>query len=216
MSGADAVRRWYSLVAPAYDLLARSRLVAPYRAVAADAAGLSAGDVVVDVGTGTGANLAHLRRRVGASGTVLGLDLTPRLLAVAAREGAGDLLLGDARDPPVCGGADALVGTFVAGMVADPETMVDRWGDCLRPGGRIVLLDAAPRNGRGTILDELARAAFSAEATPGTRSRTGRPPATVLFERIGAAHDAVAALDGGRTVAYLGGYLRVTSGSVGR
>lgn len=216
MSGVDVVRRWYSAIAPAYDLLARSRLVAPYRALAADAAELSPGDAVLDVGTGTGANLRHLRRRVGESGTVVGLDLTPALLALARRDGADALVVGDARDPPVCGGVDAIVGSFVAGMVADPAAMIDQWSDRLRPGGRIVLLDAAPRVEGGGVLDELARAAFVAGATPGTASRTGRPPGTVLFERIGTAHDAVASMADGQTTTSLGGFLRVTSGSVGR
>ncbi|WP_233745491.1 class I SAM-dependent methyltransferase [Halobacterium bonnevillei] len=37
----------------------------------------------VDLGCGTGANLRHLRDRVGPTGTVVGVDLTPGMLARA-------------------------------------------------------------------------------------------------------------------------------------
>lgn len=51
----------------------------------ADAAGIGRGDRVLDVGCGTGAVTREVARRVGAEGRVIGLDLNPRMLAVAQR-----------------------------------------------------------------------------------------------------------------------------------
>ena len=50
-----------------------------------DAAGIGRGDRVLDVGCGTGAVAREVARRVGAEGRVVGLDLNPRMLAVAQR-----------------------------------------------------------------------------------------------------------------------------------
>ncbi len=44
------------------------------------AAGIAAGQVVADIGAGTGYFAAHLSRAVGARGTVLALDANPRLV----------------------------------------------------------------------------------------------------------------------------------------
>jgi SAM-dependent methyltransferase len=43
------------------------------------------GDTVIDVGCGTGANFAALRNAVGARGTIIGVEESPELIAVAAR-----------------------------------------------------------------------------------------------------------------------------------
>ncbi|MFB6081441.1 MAG: class I SAM-dependent methyltransferase [Halanaeroarchaeum sp.] len=210
-----ATRRFYGSHGETYDRLARSGLVRPYRRILCDAVDLGPGDTVVDVGTGTGANVPHLRPRVGTEGRVIGVDVTPGLLeiAVGRRGGAVAFLQADATDLPVCE-ADAVVGSFVAGMVEDGASMVDAWVDVVGDGGRVALLDAAPRTGHGGPLDEVARAAFRLGATPGAGSRHGRPPETVLAERVGLAHDRLRERTGGRTEEYLGGFVRVTSGRV--
>lgn len=60
----------------------------PAFATAVGEFGLRPGDRVLDAGCGTGRALTALRAAVGPSGTVLGVDLTPRMLA-AARQAAG-------------------------------------------------------------------------------------------------------------------------------
>jgi ubiquinone/menaquinone biosynthesis C-methylase UbiE len=56
--------------------------------VALTAAGRSSciapGDSVLDIACGTGANFALLDERVGPAGRVVGVDLSPDMLAVAA------------------------------------------------------------------------------------------------------------------------------------
>lgn len=55
-----------------------------YRRWAVDRLWLAPGDVVVDVGCGTGINLPRLAERVGPEGQVVGVDLSPEMLAIAA------------------------------------------------------------------------------------------------------------------------------------
>jgi ubiquinone/menaquinone biosynthesis C-methylase UbiE len=151
-----SVPEFYGRYARLYDAIADLPGVRRWRRAAADALALDRGDTVVEMGCGTGANLPYLRERVGPSGRVLGVDLTRPLL-----ERAGDddhLVVGDATRPPI-GRADAVLGTFVTGMFADPGRVVDGWCDLVRPGGRVALLDAAPsRHPVGRALNPAFRA----------------------------------------------------------
>jgi SAM-dependent methyltransferase len=55
-----------------------------YRQRAIDRLWLTSGDAVLDVACGTGINFARLSERVGPDGQVVGVDLSPDMLAVAA------------------------------------------------------------------------------------------------------------------------------------
>jgi SAM-dependent methyltransferase len=98
---------------------------------------------VLDLGCGTGRAFDALRAAVGASGTVVGLDLTPEMLAAAtdaARRGAGSLVLGDARQLPFTTGAFDTV--FAAGLLPhlpDPANGLTELARVVRPGGELVL-----------------------------------------------------------------------------
>lgn len=66
------------------------------------AAGVVLGDAVADIACGTGIVARHARAAVGPAGTVVGVDLNPAMLAVAARVADGvDLREGDAADLPL-------------------------------------------------------------------------------------------------------------------
>jgi hypothetical protein len=119
-----------------------------YAAAVTDAA-IPAGATVVDAGCGTGRALPALRTAVGTDGTVIGLDVTPQMLAVAGGTGRARgvlLLLADARRPPF---ADAAVDAiFAAGLVPhlpDPAAGLAGLARVTRPGGRLALFHPTGR-----------------------------------------------------------------------
>ncbi len=98
--------RWASL----YDRLAtEAPLVSRLRAALAEALGPNTGDVVVEMGCGTGANLPYFRERVGPAGTVIGVDVSRGVIDRARTriEQNGwenvHLVRADATRPPVSG-----------------------------------------------------------------------------------------------------------------
>ncbi|MEU0555267.1 methyltransferase domain-containing protein [Dactylosporangium sp. NPDC006015] len=145
----------------------------PAYAAAVEAAGLPPGGVVVDAGCGTGRALPALRTAVGPSGTVIGLDHTPQMLAKAQEKGNTGLVLADAgRLPFADGSIDAV---FAAGLVMhlpDPVDGLRELARVTRPGGRLVLFHPtgraalAARHGRVLRPDDpLAEASLAATAT---------------------------------------------------
>lgn len=219
---AIAVQSFYGRWARVYDVVARRTPgVGGLRQGAVERLALEPGDVVLDVGCGTGANLPYLRSAVGRDGRVIGVDLTPGMLAAARdrRERTGwdtvDLVLADGADPPVGpGSVDAVLGTFVTGMFAEPAAAVDRWLDCLAPGGRACLVDLVPSRRAIARPLNLAFAGLTAISTPPTtKLRYERSLPSILAERVAAGRDPVAErLDAVEDDTAALGYLRVTSG----
>lgn len=197
MSDGAATRAFYGRWARLYDAVATAPGVGSWRARTVDALALSPGETVVEMGVGTGANLALLREVVGDEGRVIGVDLTRGMLARASArsEAAGwsnvHLVQGDATRPPVRGEVDAVVATFLVGMLPDPAEAVREWLDLLAPGGRLALLNAARSPYWPLAPLNLAFRGFVRLGSPGWRG--GRSGVTSLEERIDAATTALAA-----------------------
>jgi len=195
-SGAATAQRFYGRWAGLYDAIARRTPgVGSARTAFADTLELEPGDTVVEMGCGTGANVPYLRERVGDEGRVVGVDFTRPLLD-RARENAQwanvSFVRGDAARPPVEGPVDAVVATFVVGMLSDPARAVDRWLDLLGPGGRLGLLDAASsRRWYATPANLGFRAFVRASAPSTTRWSRGESPTAVLDRRVVDARDAL-------------------------
>lgn len=141
----NSIADFYGRRAKLYDRIATVPGVGRWRRLAAERTA-RAGDTVVEMGCGSGANLPYLRDRVGPDGRVLGIDITGPLLE-RARERANEydnvaVVRGDATTPPIAE-ADAILATFVCGLFEDPAAVVDRWCDLVGPGGRVGVLDAA-------------------------------------------------------------------------
>ncbi len=120
-------------------------------------AGLEPGGRALDVATGTGKVAADLHRRVGAGGHVLGIDLSPGMIDVAARRFAGRpglaFVVGDALALPTDDGSfDAATIAFGMRNLPDYRQGFAEMARSVRPAGRVLCLEIArPRSrlGRG-------------------------------------------------------------------
>jgi arsenite methyltransferase len=108
------------------------------------------GERVVDVGSGGGFDTFVAAHLVGPEGRVVGVDMTPEMLA-KARETARRLQLGHvefreglAEELPVEDGwADAVISNGVLNLVADKPRAFAEIFRVLRPGGRVQFADIA-------------------------------------------------------------------------
>lgn len=109
-----------------------------------DAACLSAGRRVIDVGCGCGATSLEAAKRVGREGRVLGLDISGPMLARARERAAGEglsnteFVQGDAQVYGLEAGAyDAVVSRFGVMFFEDSVAAFANLGKGLRDGGRL-------------------------------------------------------------------------------
>src|SRR5262245_26271307 len=105
----------------------------------ADAAGLAAGDTVLDVACGTGVLAREAAQRVTSRGAVTGLDRNEGMLAVALREApAIDWQVGRAEALPFADGAfTAVVSQFGLMFFEDRIAAIKEMWRVLRTGGRL-------------------------------------------------------------------------------
>lgn len=164
-----------------------------------DAAEVEAGQRVLDVACGTGVVARAAARRVGAEGSVTGVDLNPGMLAVAAelgpeidwKEGAAEAL------PFSDGSFDAVVSQFALMFFQDRAKAIREMLRMLPPGGRLAVavwdrLENSPAySAEVAILERIAgREAADALRAPFV---LGDPEALgALFEDAGVASAAVA------------------------
>jgi ubiquinone/menaquinone biosynthesis C-methylase UbiE len=150
MARQEAITAQYDRVAPWYRALSPLFLINPLmRRKTVAAMSLRPGDAVLEVGVGSGRNLSYLLDALGPSGSVTGVDLSPRMLAEARklvdRRGAADVHLIEANAATVEYDRDfdaVLFSLSYSAMPADVRpAAVDRAWDRLRPGGRLVILD---------------------------------------------------------------------------
>jgi SAM-dependent methyltransferase len=122
------------------------RVVAPLGDATLVAADPRAGERVIDVGCGCGITTIELARRVGASGRVLGVDVSRPMLEVARRRAAElglaqlDFEEGDAARAALPAGVDLLYSRFGVMFFDDPGAALAHLRAALRPGGRAVML----------------------------------------------------------------------------
>jgi len=103
------------------------------------------GDVVLDLGCGTG----HLTAKIAEAGaTVLGVDSSAEMIAEARRAyPALAFEVGDARHLTFDGSFDAVFSNAVLHWVTEPDLAVAGIARALKPGGRFV----AEFGGRGNV-----------------------------------------------------------------
>jgi demethylmenaquinone methyltransferase/2-methoxy-6-polyprenyl-1,4-benzoquinol methylase len=125
---------------PAYELF--TAWLDPYRHRAVSALRLQPGEVVLDVGCGTGLNFAPIQAAIGPTGRLVGIEPGPDMLARArARvEGAGwanvSLVEASAEQAAIPGPADAVLFSFAHDVLRSPKALANVLG-AVRPGGRL-------------------------------------------------------------------------------
>ena len=169
----------------------------PVEAIAASAgcgnptalAGLKAGERVLDLGSGGGIDCFLAARQVGSQGHVIGLDMTPDMLALARRNADNlgvsnvEFIEGEMEDMPLPDASvDVVISNCVVCLSTDKEAVTREAFRVLVPGGRIHISDmmalgpmpkelredpqkwascVSGAEERETYLDRLARAGFS-------------------------------------------------------
>ncbi len=173
--------RWidpYKFGARFYDWFSGERLVyRTGRRAGLELLELKLGDVVLDVGCGTGLNFPLLAEAVGPQGMIIGLDSSPHMLKVARRRVQRQKLPGvhlieaDAVDFPESvvndvlisagreAGVDAVFASYTLSVI---PAWHDAWNSSmavLRDGGLVGIVDMQPPTGWASLLSPLAHIA---------------------------------------------------------
>lgn len=152
MYAQNQIQQIYQGKAGRYDLDVRLyRLlgirIADYRSRVVDLLRPGRGNVVVELGCGTGANFPLLIERIGPEGRLIGVDLTPEMLARAEErvQRAGwrnvELHRSDIAAYDLPKGVNRVLSTGVFGYVAEYDRVIRQAARALTPSGRMVILD---------------------------------------------------------------------------
>jgi SAM-dependent methyltransferase len=126
-------------------------------------AGLKEGEVVLDLGSGAGFDCFLAAAKVGQSGKVIGVDMTPEMIG-KARDNAEkngienvEFRLGEIENLPVSDNSvDAVISNCVINLSPDKQRVFEDIYRVLKPGGRVSISDIAlNRNLPEKVLESL-------------------------------------------------------------
>jgi demethylmenaquinone methyltransferase/2-methoxy-6-polyprenyl-1,4-benzoquinol methylase len=150
-------RALYDGLADRYDLIAGFWEKAP-REIGLRKLSACEGESILEIGFGTGHGILALAKSVGHSGTVHGVDLSPRMVRITEsrveRAGLSDrvrLHCGDAAELHFATDSlDGIFASFTLELFDTPEIphALAEWHRVLRPGGHICIVSLSKAGGR--------------------------------------------------------------------
>jgi len=190
-----------------------------------DALGVERGERVLDVGCGPGTTVVELATRVGPDGEVVGVDISPAMVAAATRRAAAAgvrnvrFVVGDAQTDVVGRDFDGAYSRFGVMFFADPVAAFANIGRSLRAGGRLAcavwgpLADNpwmfVPTLAAGPVLK--AELAIPAPGQPGPFSLAERERVMTVLNEAGFDDITVERVEGSRLIATTGAANDVTT-----
>src|SRR5262249_30993972 len=126
-----------------------------FRRTSIERLSLRRGDSVLEIGCGTGRNFRYMREAVGPTGRVYGVDISPGMLARARalceRKDWDNVQLveADAADYLAPAPLDAVLFGLSYNTMPHHLVVLRRAWSQLRPGGRVVIMDAKLPPGHG-------------------------------------------------------------------
>jgi ubiquinone/menaquinone biosynthesis C-methylase UbiE len=143
----DQTQEYFDGIADRWDEMRRAFFGEGVRRAAVDAAGVGPGQIVADVGTGTG---FIAKAAIDAGARVIAIDNSEGMLAQVRERFAGrafEARQGDTDALPLADGEiDAVLGNMVLHHAPDPAGAIREMARALKPGGRLVITDADTHN----------------------------------------------------------------------
>jgi demethylmenaquinone methyltransferase/2-methoxy-6-polyprenyl-1,4-benzoquinol methylase len=138
----------YRQRAKSYDTSGISGLE-PWRKQAVHTLNLKRGDLVVDIGCGTGLNFMPLQEAVGPAGKIIGVDLTDAMLDQARQRVSEhgwqnvELVQSDAAQYAFPDHVDGIISVFALSFIPDSARVIQNGSKALARGRKWVVLDMA-------------------------------------------------------------------------
>jgi SAM-dependent methyltransferase len=154
-------------------------------------ASLKPGDVVLDLGSGAGFDAFIAARTVGATGRVIGVDMTPEMVekarANAMKVGLGNVefRLGTIEELPLeTGTVDVAISNCVINLSPEKSRVFAETFRVLKPGGRLMISDLVTLGELPTSVRESAAAYVACVAGVSTKDEYLRMLDEAGFQRV--------------------------------